>query len=520
MNGKVYLVGAGPGDPKLITLRGLECIAQADVIIYDRLATNLLFEHAKPDAEFIYVGKADGKHSVKQEDINRMLVEKAKEGKIVTRLKGGDPLIFGRGGEEALVLFENGIKFEFVPGVSAGNAVPAYAGIPVTHRGVTSTVAYVTGHEDPSKPSTDIDWKSLVGIGTIIFYMGMRNLPSIVDQLIKNGRNKNTPVAIVRWGTTPQQQTVIGTLEDIVGRVTEAGLKAPCIIIVGDVVRLREKLCWYEKKPLFGKRILVTRAKEQAGAFSDMLAELGGQAIEVPTIKIADPNSFDNIDYALGRLKGGPGYDWIIFTSANGVRYFVKRMKALNKDIRILAGVKVAVIGPATAKAIKKLLINIDVTPKEFVAEGLIEEFKRIGVAGSSILIPRAEVARDVLPDTLRGMGAEVDVAEVYQTVLNEPAALRIKNMLVEKNIDVATFTSPSTVNNLAKLIGPELKELMRDVAVAVIGPVTAEAVEKLGLKVDIIAEEYTVPGLVGAIVSRVGSRGQGSGPRVLSPSH
>ncbi len=501
MNGKVYLVGAGPGDPKLITLRGLECIAQADVIIYDRLATNLLFEHAKPDAEFIYVGKADGKHSVKQEDINRILVEKAKEGKVVTRLKGGDPLIFGRGGEEALVLFENGIEFEFVPGVSAGNAVPAYAGIPVTHRGVTSTVAYVTGHEDPSKPSTDIDWKSLVGIGTIIFYMGMRNLPSIVDQLIKNGRDKNTPVAIVRWGTTPQQQTVIGTLEDIVSKVTEAGLKAPCIIIVGDVVKLREKLCWYEKKPLFGKRILVTRAKEQAGALSDLLGELGGQAIEVPTIKITDPDSFENIDRALERLEDGPGYNWVIFTSANGVRYFIKRMKALGKDIRILAGAKVAVIGPATARVVKELLINIDVTPKEFVAEGLIEEFKRIGIAGKHVLIPRAKVARDVLPDTLRGMGAEVDVAEVYQTVLDEAAATRIKEMLVEGSIDIATFTSPSTINNLAKLIGLELKDLTQGVSVAVIGPVTSEAVEKLGLKVDIIAEEYTIPGLVRAII-------------------
>ncbi|HCG99133.1 MAG TPA: uroporphyrinogen-III C-methyltransferase, partial [Actinobacteria bacterium] len=492
---------------KLITLRGLECIARADVLIYDRLATNLLFEHAKDGVEYIYVGKAEGKHSVKQSDINQILVDKAKEDKIVTRLKGGDPLIFGRGGEEALTLFENGIDFEFVPGVSSGNAVPAYAGIPVTHRGMTSTVAYVTGHEDPSKPNTDIDWKSLVGIGTIIFYMGMRNLPKIVEQLTANGRNGQTPVAVIRWGTTPQQQTVIGTLSDIVQRVTEVELKAPCIIIVGEVVSLREKLCWYEKKPLFGKRILVTRAKEQAGAFTDLLADLGGQAIEIPTIKIADPDSFDALDRALERLENGSGYDWIIFTSANGVEYFIERMKNLDKDIRILAGSKIAVIGPATARAVKKLLMNIEIMPKEFVAEGLIDEFDREGVEGKSILIPRAKVARNILPDTLRQMGAEVDVAEAYQTVLENAAALRIKELLAEGVIDIATFTSPSTIDNFAKLVGSDLQRLIDGLAIAVIGPVTADAVKKLGLNVDIVAGEYTIPGLVEAIVEYAGAK-------------
>ncbi|OFW35342.1 MAG: uroporphyrinogen-III C-methyltransferase, partial [Candidatus Aquicultor primus] len=491
----------------LITLRGLECIARADVLIYDRLATNLLFEHAKDGVEYIYVGKAEGKHSVKQSDINQILVDKAKEDKIVTRLKGGDPLIFGRGGEEALTLFENGIDFEFVPGVSSGNAVPAYAGIPVTHRGMTSTVAYVTGHEDPSKPNTDIDWKSLVGIGTIIFYMGMRNLPKIVEQLTANGRNGQTPVAVIRWGTTPQQQTVIGTLSDIVQRVTEVELKAPCIIIVGEVVSLREKLCWYEKKPLFGKRILVTRAKEQAGAFTDLLADLGGQAIEIPTIKIADPDSFDALDRALERLENGSGYDWIIFTSANGVEYFIERMKNLDKDIRILAGSKIAVIGPATARAVKKLLMNIEIMPKEFVAEGLIDEFDREGVEGKSILIPRAKVARNILPDTLRQMGAEVDVAEAYQTVLDNAAALRIKELLAEGVIDIATFTSPSTIDNFAKLVGSDLQRLIDGLAIAVIGPVTADAVKKLGLNVDIVAGEYTIPGLVEAIVEYAGAK-------------
>lgn len=501
MTGKVYLVGAGPGDPKLITLKGLECIAQADVIIYDRLATNLLFEHVKPEVEFIYVGKQEGKHLVCQEDINLMLVEKAKEGKIVVRLKGGDPLIFGRGGEEALVLVEHGVEFEFVPGVSSGNAVPAYAGIPITHRGVTSTVAFITGHEDPTKPNTDIDWASLTGIGTLIFYMGMKNLPKIVEQLTAHGRSEDTPVAVIRWGTTPEQKTVMGTLNNIVLRVIEAKLKAPSIIIVGEVVSLREKLCWFEKKPLHGKKILVTRTKEQARAFTDLLTSFGGQSIEAPTIKVIDPDSFENIDRAIDRLQKGPGYNWVIFTSVNGVKFFVKRLKALEKDLRILAGAKIAVIGPATAKAVKQLLINIDITPDEFVAEGLIAEFEKIGVEGQSILIPRALVARDVLPDTLRQMGAQVDVAEAYQTILDEVAGQKIRELLTAKGVDVATFTSPSTIKNFMELVGPDAGVLLEGVKIAAVGPITADAIKELGLPLDIMAEEYTIPGLVDAIV-------------------
>jgi uroporphyrinogen III methyltransferase/synthase len=499
--GKVYLVGAGPGDPKLITVKGLECIAWADCIIYDRLATNLLFKHAKADAEFIYVGKHDGKHILKQDDINRLLVEKANDGKTVVRLKGGDPLIFGRGGEEAVALVDAGIEFEFVPGVSAGNAVPAYAGIPVTQRGITSTVAFVTGHEDPAKPTTDIDWQSLAGIGTVIFYMGMRNLSKIVEQLMRHGRPSDTPVAVIRWGTTPQQKTVIGTLATIADAVEEAKIKAPSIIIVGEVVGLREKLSWFEKKPLFGKRVLITRAKSQAKTLSDLIYELGGQPIEVPTIKIVDPDSFANIDRAIERLDGGNGYDWVIFTSVNGVKCFIKRMAALKKDIRILSGARVAVIGPATAKAVKKLLINIDITPAEFVAEGLLAEFEKTGIAGARILIPRALVARDILPGTLREMGAHVDVAEVYQTVLDEAAGERIRQMLAEKSVDIATFTSSSTVTNFVELVGPKTSELMHGVTVAAIGPVTAETIGKSGLSVDIMASEYTIPGLVDAIV-------------------
>lgn len=501
MSGKVYLVGAGPGDPKLITLRGLECIAIADVIIYDRLATNLLFEHARIDCEYIYAGKQEGKHTIRQGDINRLLVEKAKQGKTVVRLKGGDPLIFGRGGEEALELVKNGIEFEFVPGVSSGNAVPAYAGIPITHRGVTSTVAFVTGHEDPTKDDTDIDWKSLTGIGTVIFYMGMRNLPKIVEQLTENGRSEDTPVAVIRWGTTPQQKTIMGTLKTIVDDVAEARLRAPSLIIVGEVVKLRDKLCWFEKKPLFGKKVLITRAKDQARAFTELINSYGGQAIEVPTIKITDPDSFIDVDYALERFESGKGYDWIIFTSANGVAFFVKRMIETDKDLRILAGAKIATIGPATARAVRQLLLKIDLVPEEFVAEGLIEEFKKIGVEGKSFLIPRAKVARDVLPNTLREMGAEVTVAEVYQTVLDESAGQKIKELLSEGQVDIATFTSPSTIQNFAKLVGSDLKALMDGVTVAGIGPVTVEAIEKLGLSADIVAEEYTIPGLVDAIV-------------------
>jgi uroporphyrinogen III methyltransferase/synthase len=507
VNGKVYLVGAGPGDPRLITLKGLECIAKADVIIYDRLASNQLFEHAKPDVEYVYVGKKAGNHHVKQDDINKLLVKHASTGKTVVRLKGGDPLIFGRGGEEALTLFEHGIDFEFVPGVSAGNAVPAYAGIPVTHRGATSTVAFVTGHEDPKKQDTDINWDSLVGVGTIVFYMGMKNLPKIVEQLMKHGLPGETLIAVIRWGTTPQQQTVVGSLDDIIDRVTEAKLKAPCIIIVGDVVRFRQQLCWFEKKPLFGKRVLVTRTKEQAKAFSELLIDYGAQPVEIPAINITDPDSFGNIDRAFIRMENGPGYDWVIFTSANGVKFFIKRMKALKKDIRILAGAKIAAIGPATAKAVKKLLVNIDLMPKEFVAEGLISEFESIGVSGKSFLIPRALVARDVLPDTLREMGGEVDVAEVYKTVLDTEAGDRLRQMILDKEIDIATFTSPSTVTNFIKQAGADYKELASGIKIAAIGPVTADAIKDSGLDVDIMAKEYTIPGLVEAIVDKAGAK-------------
>jgi uroporphyrinogen III methyltransferase/synthase len=509
VNGKVFLVGAGPGDPRLITLKGLECIAKADVIIYDRLASNQLFEHSKPNVEYVYVGKSSGNHHVKQGDINMLLVKHASKGKTVVRLKGGDPLIFGRGGEEALTLFEHGIDFEFVPGVSAGNAVPAYAGIPVTHRGLTSTVAFVTGHEDPEKQDTDINWDSVVGVGTIVFYMGMKNLPRIVEQLIKHGLAPETLIAVIRWGTTPQQQTVVGSLEDIVGRVKEAKLKAPCIIIVGDVVRLRQQLCWFEKKPLFGKRVLVTRTKEQAKAFSELLIDQGAQPVEMPAIDIIDPDSYENIDRAFERLESGKGYDWVIFTSANGVKYFIKRMKALNKDIRVLAGAKIAAIGPATAKAVKKLLIKVNLTPKEFVAEGLLSEFESEGVQGKSFLIPRALVARDVLPDTLREMGAEVDVAEVYQTVLGAEAGDMLRQMIIDKEIDIATFTSPSTVTNFIKQVGPDYKELVEGIKVASVGPITADAIRDAGLSVDIMAKEYTVPGLVQAIVDDAGAKGR-----------
>jgi uroporphyrinogen III methyltransferase/synthase len=396
------------------------------------------------------------KKPVKQNDINMLLVKHASTGKTVVRLKGGDPLIFGRGGEEALTLFEHGIDFEFVPGVSAGNAVPAYAGIPVTHRGATSTVAFVTGHEDPKKQDTDINWDSLVGVGTIVFYMGMKNLSKIVEQLMKHGLPGETLIAVIRWGTTPQQQTVVGSLDDIIDRVTEAKLKAPCIIIVGDVVRLRQQLCWFEKKPLFGKRVLVTRTKEQAKAFSELLIDYGAQPVEIPAINITDPDSFENIDRAFSRLENGPGYDWVIFTSANGVKFFIKRMKALKKDIRILAGAKIAAIGPATAKAVKKLLVNI---------------------------------------------------AEVYKTVLDTEAGDRLRQMILDKEIDIATFTSPSTVTNFIKQVGADYKELTSAIKIAVIGPVTADAIRDSGLDVDIMAEVYTIPGLVEAIVGKAGAK-------------
>lgn len=499
--GIVYLVGAGPGDPRLITVKGLECIKKADVLVYDRLASPRLLSYARPGAEMIYAGKSPVRHTLKQDEINSLLLDKAREGKTVTRLKGGDPYVFGRGGEEAEFLHTHNIPFEIIPGITAGIAVPAYAGIPVTHRDFNSSVAFITGNEDPSKEDTSIDWSRIAkGCGTLVFYMGMSNLPHIVEKLTANGLPAETPVAVIRWGTRPEQQTVTGTLADILERARAAKMGHPAIIVVGGVVSLRDKLKWFEYKPLFGKRVLVTRSRSQAGVLSEKIEHLGGEPWEFPTIEITDPDDYGPLDRAIDGIEQ---FDWLILTSVNGVQYFFDRMRFNRKDIRALQGIKICAIGPKTREEIEKYGVFCEFMPEEFVAEAIIAGLKDYDMAGKKVLLPRADIARKVLPDTLRNMGADVTEATAYITVSGTGNTELLKEMLAEKRIHILTFTSSSTVKNFVKKIDqPNLPELLKGTVIACIGPITANTARELGLKVDVEATEYTIDGMIAAILA------------------
>lgn len=495
---KVYLIGAGPGDPGLITVKGLECVRKADVIVYDRLAHPSIVAEAKPGAEMIYVGKASSAHTMKQEDINALLVEKALEGKLVVRLKGGDPFVFGRGGEEAETLREAGVPFEIVPGITSAIAVPAYAGIPVTHRGLCCTLGIITGHEDPAKTESSIKWDRIsTGIDTLVFLMGVENLPNIVKNLIDNGRDSSTPVALIRWGTRAEQETLTGTLADIVDKVKAANFKAPAITIVGEVVNMREKLQWFDNRPLFGKRVLVTRSRDQASSLSDLLREHGAEPVEFPVIRIEAP-----MDVGPGlQIPDLSNYDWLLFTSANGVRATLDHLLNSGRDIRALAGPKIGAIGPKTAEEITKLGLRVDFVPTEFVAEAVVDQFPD-DPAGKRIVILRAAEAREVLPEKLRERGATVDIVPVYRTVLENSNAPSVREMLSNGEVDIITFTSSSTVTNFIELIGADAaKQLPPSIKIACIGPITAKTAEDNGLKPGIVAEEYTVEGLVRAIL-------------------
>jgi uroporphyrinogen III methyltransferase/synthase len=499
----VYLVGAGPGDPGLITVKGLTCLQKADVVIYDRLVSPALLRQAPQECEMIDAGKSPHGHTLPQEAINALLVEKALAGKVVVRLKGGDPFLFGRGGEEAEALAEAGVPFEVVPGVTSAIAAPAYAGIPVTHRDHTSTFAVVTGHEDPTKADSSIDWQKLAtGVGTLVFLMGVGNLPKIVAKLIEHGRDAQTPVAIVQQGTEARQKTVTGTLADIVERAREADIKPPAVTIVGDVVRLRERLRWFDTKPLFGKRVLVTRSREQASALSQQLRELGGEPLEYPAIAIAPPKDIAPLDEAIARL---PTYDWLIFTSANGVRALADRMSEKGLDMQALARLKIATIGPATAQALQGYGLRVDYLPAVYTSE---EIATGIGdVAGKRILLPRAARAPKQLAQALRGKGAVVDEVTAYRT-LAVGAPDELKALLADGQIDIVTFTSSSTVRNLADgLQGPTAADVLSRCLVACIGPVTARTAARLGIRVDVVAKEHTIPGLVEAIITTVAER-------------
>jgi uroporphyrinogen III methyltransferase/synthase len=540
--GKVWLVGAGPGDPGLITVAGLERLREADVIVYDRLVSPRLLEHAREDAELIFMGKVAGKGAHDQAKINDLLVEKAREGRRVVRLKGGDPFVFGRGGEEAEALRAAGVPFEVVPGVTSAAAVPAYAGIPVTHRGLASTFAVVTGHEDPGKDESAIDWGRLAtATDTLVLLMGVKTLPEIVEKLIEGGRPPETPVAVIQSGTTPDQRTVTGTLADIVRRVREAGLQPPAITVVGEVVRLRGTLAWFEDRPLFAKRVLITRTRRQASALARLLAEEGAVPIELPAIEIEPSVDEAALEAALDGLRAG-AYAWVVFTSANGVEIFFGLMRERDLDARAFTGARVAAIGPATADALAERGISADALPDEYVAEGVVEALRPHLRPGDRVLVPRAEGARPELIEGLSALGGQVDEVTIYRAAVPKEAPAEALSLLREGGIDIVTFTSSSTVRNLAALLGDDFHVVLsgEDVGerkvipsrrvlgsgeggvgtaergrtprpkplVACIGPITAQTARELGLRVDVEASEHTVPGLVRAIRERMATQG------------
>ena len=494
-------MGAGPGDPELLTLKGKRCIAEADVLIYDYLAAKSLLDHAGPTCECIYVGKKGGDHTLAQEDINRLIAAKALEGKTVTRLKGGDPYIFGRGGEEAEVLVEAGVSFEVVPGVTSAIAAPAYAGIPLTHRSFTSTVAFITGHEDPTKGRTDIDWQALAtGIGTLVFLMGVKNLPNIISRLLEHGRPADTPIALVQWGTTNQQKTVTGTLDDIEQKVKAAGLSSPAIIVVGQVVSLRPTLRWFEDRPLLGKNIVVTRARAQASDLVERLSRLGALCRQCPIIEPAPMDDLSLLDHAIDRLDT---FDWIVFTSVNGVGYFFDRLFEKGRDVRSLGHLRTAAIGPTTARSLRQYGLRTDVLPKTYQAESLIEAFSQFDFKGQKVLLPRALKAREILPEELAKMGAEVDVVPAYQTKESSEGVAEVIEDLNNGSIDMITFTSSSTVTNfMSQLPADQASALMAKATIACIGPITADTARDLGLTVDLVAADFTIEGLCRAVVT------------------
>ena len=484
---KVYLVGAGPGDIELLTLKAKELISRADVLVYDRLADDKILNFASENAEKIYVGKSPGQHTMKQEEISQLLVDLTERYETIVRLKGGDPFVFGRGGEEALLLEQNNIEFEIVPGITSAIAVPAYAGIPVTHRGVATSFAVVTGHEMGEKST--LKWDKLsTGVDTLIFLMGVANLSEITQRLIENGRPGDTPAAVIQNGTKPAQRILITTVENAAVDVKRENITSPAIFIVGNVVNLREQLKWFDTKPLFGKNILVTRSRTQASKLTKLLSNLGANCVEVPAIKIIEPSdNYQAVDNFIDKIHD---YNFIIFTSENGVKCFFERLKLKNHDTRSLSNAKIAAIGSSTANELLNHGINADFIPKEFKAEAIIELLKD-KVNGKKILIPRAEEAREILPQELTKYGAEVEVIPVYKTIS------AIEGDINLENIDLVTFTSSSTVKNLINAVGVES---LKNIKTAAIGPITAATLKDFGIEADIIASEYTISGLVEAI--------------------
>ena len=508
MVGKVSLIGAGPGDPGLLTVKGRETLERADVVVYDRLAHPSLLDYAPASAERIFAGKARGQQELTQDGINDLLVEKAQAGLRVARLKGGDPFVFGRGGEEALALARNGIPFEVVPGVSSAIAAPAYAGIPVTHRGIATGFTVVSGSEDPSKPESTVRWQELARSlaaqgGTLMTLMGWASIEKILAALEQAGLSADTPVALVQWGTWNRQRTVTGTLSTAARKGRETGLAAPVVAVIGEVVSLRDELAWFDKRPLFGQRVLVTRSRTQASRMCELLEDAGAIAVELPAIAIAPPEDFAPLDEAVRRLSE---YGWVIFASVNAVDSVFERLDAQGLDARAFGSARVGAIGPATATALEQRGIRPDFTPSRSISSAALEELAAFGWNGVPVLLPAADIGRDELAEGLATLGASVRRVSAYRTVTPPDAAQRARDAFAD-GIDIVTFTSSSTVRNLLSLLekgdGPG-KGALSNSLIACIGPVTAGTARELGLRVGIEAEEHTVDGLADALINHL----------------
>jgi uroporphyrinogen III methyltransferase/synthase len=502
--GKVYLVGAGPGDAGLLTLRGAELLGRADVVIYDGLVNLELLKLAPAGAEMVFGGKRPEERAIPQEKLNALLIARAREGKCVVRLKGGDPYIFGRGGEEALELAEAHVPFEVVPGVSSVVAAPNYAGIPLTHRDFCSSFTVMTGHEDPSKPAAGLELEQIAKIpGTKVILMGVQRIREIAEGLTAQGMAANTPVAMVRWGATGRQQSIEGTLATIADVVAQTGFKPPAVTIIGDVVKLRDKLNWFEHRPLFGQRVVVTRTRDQASALSRQLLELGADVLEVPTIKLARPDEPQDV---VDAILGLNSYDWLVFTSANGVTAFLELFFKTFDDLRDIGGVRIAAVGPGTAARLKEVHLKVDLMPEEYLAAGIAASFAKFeSVENLRMLLLRAQVANPELPKALKALGAIVDDVACYKTVPENEDRNGAAARMLEVGADWITFTSASTVENFhARFNLPELQNKFPGMKLASIGPETTNAIQALGLKATVEPREHTIAALVGAIELQV----------------
>ncbi len=497
--GTVYLVGAGPGAPGLITLDGVRCLNRADVVVYDYLASPRLLEHAPAAAERLLVGKHGGGERVEQDVITALLVERARRGETVVRLKGGDPFVFGRGGEEAEALAAAGIPFEVVPGVTSAVAVPAYAGIPLTHRDLASSFTVLTGYEYPDKQDLAVHWDAVAQRGnTLVFLMTTRQLRTNMARLMAHGMAADTPAAVIRWGTLAGQQTLVGTAATIADLAEAENLQPPALAVVGEVVRLRAQLAWFERKPLFGRRIVVTRPRAQASAFAAQLADAGAEVIACPTIEIVPPASWAPLDDAIARCAT---FDWLVFTSVNGVSMFFDRLRALHRDVRALHRARIAAVGPPTAEALAAHGVMVDVVPDEYRAEGVAVAMCAAGVAGTRVLLPRAAAAREILPQLLRDAGAEVEEVASYQTVPARTDVGELRRLLEAGSVDLVTFTSSSTVRSFLALVGDDAAALLGRAAIGCIGPITADTARAAGLRVAVQPAAYTIPAFTEAIL-------------------